>query len=616
MTSQGKSRILRTAVLTTFSIFCLWAVNQTNSTHIQAQKNSGNGVTDVPFSLSLYGSNAALSVANSNQLNSDGSLTVEAWIKISDINNSQVIVDRLTNDLSAGNGGYQLLVENGRATFRLCSSNFLSNCIAATGSTTVQIDRWTHIAAVYEPGQMRVYLNGRLDGRQDRGVRAPGLAAGNMTIGSSPRGVNRFLGLLDDIRISNAAVYTAQFSPSVNPAASESTKGLWRFDNGSMNDWSAYNHQTTIVGFAGFSPDIPTVPFSGFVLTQTPNVGPRNELNDVIAISPTDVWAVGSHGPPDQCCFPSMPVALRWNGTQWNDVPVPLPAGYSSGKILSIDAVPGSNNIWAVGTARMTFGSTGNRDDGWLLRWDGTEWTTAATFGDPEIPQYGVATVSSISVISDNDLWVVGGIYGNRSWTLHWDGKALTTIPSPNADEGGNILKDVSAISSNEVYAVGSFMAIRWNGTEWQIIPGSIPRSVHMNSVAAVSSNEIWVTGGTTNCPPIGGCSGSSGILRFDGANWSYIPSGARLNAVSANAPNDVWIVGSTGTSSYIAHFENGGFVQKPSQQTPTSDSNFDTLLGVSAFNPDTVFAVGFAIEITSSPRSEIRNTLALRYSP
>ena len=385
---------------------------------------------------------------------------------------------------------------------------------------------------------------------------------------------------------------------------------------------STYNHQTTIVGLAGFSPDVPVAAFSGFVLTQTPNVGPRNDLTDVSAISPTDVWAVGSHGPPDQCCCPSMPVSLRWNGTGWNDVPVPLPAGYSSGKILSVDAAPGSANLWAVGTARVTFGQYGYREDGWLLRWDGTQWTTAAIFKDPVDPDHGVATVSSIAVINDNDLWVVGGIYGNRSWTLHWDGKALTTIPSPNADEGGNILKDVSAISSNEVWAVGSFMAIRWNGTEWQIVPGQTPRAVHMNSVAAVSSNEVWITGGTTTCPPIGGCVGSTLVLRFDGANWSLVPyetvpgSSVVLNAVSASASNDVWIAGSASPNSYVAHFENGSFVRKPSQQTPASDSNFDALLGVSAFDPNTVFAVGFAIEITNSPRSEIRNTLALRYNP
>ncbi|MEO6589049.1 MAG: LamG domain-containing protein [Pyrinomonadaceae bacterium] len=621
MKSLGKGRILRLAVLSVFTILCLWAVNQTNSTQILAQKNSGNGVTTVPFSLFLFGNNAALSVAHSDQLNTTDALTLEAWIKISDTSGSQVVIDRLTNNLEAGSGGYQLLVENGRAAFLICPTNLRSSCISTTGSTIIQPDRWQHIAAVYEPGKTRVYLDGQLNGLRERGIRAPGFAVGAMTIGSSPRGVNRFRGLIDEVRISNTAVYTAAFSPLIQPAIEPATVGLWRFDNGSMNDWSIYNHQTTTIGAASFSPDVPVGTGSGFILTETPNVGPRNQLNDVVTISPNDAWAVGYHGPANQCCFPATPVSLRWNGTQWNNIPIPLPEGYSSGIINSVDAAPDSNNVWAVGTVRIMFSQSAYRDDGWLLRWDGTQWTTAAIFEDPVYPDYGIGTVKSVSVVNDNDLWVVGGRIGGKSLTLHWDGKSLTTIPSPNADQGGNALNDVSVISSNDVWAVGSFMAIRWNGTEWQIVPGAIPRYVHMNSVSAVSSNEVWVVGGVTSCGPFEGCSGSSSVLRFDGTNWSFVPydsvpgTSVNLRAVSASVSNDVWVVGIASPDSYVAHFENGRFARKPSQQSPQADGNLDVLQSVSALNPDTVFAVGYAIEITTTPHSERRDNLALRKS-
>ncbi len=121
-----------------------------------------------------------------------------------------------------------------------------------------------------------------------------------------------------------------------------------------MNDWSTYNHQTTIIGMATFSPDVPVVAGSGFVLTDTPNVGPRNQLNDVVTISPTEVWAVGSNASED-CCRPLIPVALRWNGTQWNSTLVPLPEG-GDGELVSVDAASGSNNVWALGRARFPTG--------------------------------------------------------------------------------------------------------------------------------------------------------------------------------------------------------------------------------------------------------------------
>ena len=616
MKSRGRGRILRLAVLSVFTILCLWAVNQTNSTQVQAQKNSDNGTNNVPFSLSLLGNSAALSVAHSNNLNPTGGLTLEAWIKASDTNGSQVIIDRLTTDLEAGSGGYQLRIENGLIAFMVCPTNLRAACVTTYGASAIQSNRWQHVAAIFESGKTRVYLDGRIDGQRFKSVREPGSAAGALTLGSSPRGVNRFRGLLDEIRISNSAVYSAAFTPSVQPAIEQSTVGLWRFDNSSMNDWSIYNHQTTMIGAASFSPDVPVVAGSQFVLTDTPNVGPRNELSDVVTISPTDVWAVGYHGPPTQCCFPATPVALHFDGTQWNNIPVPFPDGSSFAQLNSVDAAS-STSVWAVGTARFGF-----TDRGWLIHWDGTNWTTVAIFNDPIYPDYGVGTVKSISVLSDNDFWVVGGRIGGKSWTLHWNGKSLTTIPSPNADEGGNALNDVSAISSNDVWAVGSFMAIRWNGTEWQIVPGDIPRYVHMKSIAAVSSNEIWAVGTVTTCGPFEGCSGSSNIIRFDGTNWSFVPydpvSGTSviLNGVSASGSNDVWIVGSASPNSYIAHFENGRFVRKPSQQTPSSDSDLDNLQSVSALNPGTIFTVGYAIEIFNSPYRESRNNLALRSSP
>jgi hypothetical protein len=608
---------LHPAILFVFTILCLWAANQTNSTQVQAQKNSDNGTNNVPFSLSLFGNNAALSVAHSNNLNTTGGLTLEAWIKPSDTNGTQMIIDRLTKASDSGSGGYQLRIDNGLVAFMVCATNLRAACVTTYGASTIQANRWQHIAAVFEAGgKTRVYLGGQIDGQRFKSVRAPGSAVGELMLGSGPYGSNRFRGLMDEIRISNAAVYTAAFAPSVQPAIGPSTVGLWRFDNGSMNDWSIYNHQTTIVGTASFSPDVPVIAGSQFVLTETPNVGPRNDLNDVVTISPTDVWAVGSHGPETQCCFPATPVALHFDGTQWSSLPVRFPDGASSAQLYSVDAVS-LTSIWAVGTARFGF-----TDRGWLVHWDGASWATVAVFNDPVYPEYGVSTVKSISVLSDSDFWVVGGRIGGKSWTLHWDGNDLTTIPSPNADEGGNALNDVSVISANDVWAVGSFMAIRWNGTEWQIVPGQIPRYVHIRSVAAVSSNEIWAVGGVTTCGPFEGCSGSSNIIRFDGTNWSFVPydsvpgRSVILNAVSASGSNDVWIVGNVSPESYVAHFENGRFVRKLSEQSPNSPSNLDNLLGVSAFNPGTVFTVGYAIDIFESPHREVRNNLALKNSP
>ena len=325
MNFTAKNKIIRGSVLFIFTVFCFFTAQQFNSTKTEAQTNSVSAEITVPFSLSLTGNNSALSVAHSNSLSMTGAMTLEAWIKPSSTDGSQMIIDRMTQNLSSGRGGYQLRIDNGNITFMICSDNLRIRCVTTYGKTTVQANRWQHIAAVFENGKTRVYMNGQIDGQRFKTVRAAGLAVGAMTIGANHRGRSQFQGLMDEIRISNAAIYSGGFELSAQSTANQSTVGLWRFDDGSVNDWSVYNHQTTIVGTATFSPDVPTVAGSGFVLTDTPNVGPSNELNDVKAISANEVWAVGSHGPADFCCFPKTPVSLRWNGTQWNNIPVPFP---------------------------------------------------------------------------------------------------------------------------------------------------------------------------------------------------------------------------------------------------------------------------------------------------
>ena len=126
--------------------------------------------------------------------------------------------------------------------------------------------------------------------------------------------------------------------------------------------------------------DAPWTQSATFRITPTPNVGPSNTLTGVKTISPTEVWAVGSHGPADRCCFPKTPVSLRWNGSQWIDIPLPVPAGTGSAILIAIDATS-PTNVWAVGT--IGSGSGQPVDKVWLLRWNGLQWNTVALVADP-----------------------------------------------------------------------------------------------------------------------------------------------------------------------------------------------------------------------------------------
>ena len=58
---------------------------------------------------------------------------------------------------------------------------------------------------------------------------------------------------------------------------------------------------------------------------------------------------------------------------------------------------------------------------------------------------------------------------------LHWDGSRWSQVPSPNVSGGANQLFGITAISANDIWAVGTAggapLAMRWNGSDWSVVP-------------------------------------------------------------------------------------------------------------------------------------------------
>jgi hypothetical protein len=105
--------------------------------------------------------------------------------------------------------------------------------------------------------------------------------------------------------------------------------------------------------------------------------------------------------------------------------------------------------------------------------------------------------------VSANDIWAVGLIYqGTIARTLieHWNGTAWSIVPSPNVGTESTYLFKVSAVSANDVWAIGTHngrsLALHWDGTQWIEVErdwGVAPD--FLTTVAAVSSTNVWATG-------------------------------------------------------------------------------------------------------------------------
>jgi hypothetical protein len=80
-----------------------------------------------------------------------------------------------------------------------------------------------------------------------------------------------------------------------------------------------------------------------------PKVNPASTLAGVVAISATDVWAVGNNGGGSN----GQALIEQWNGTSWNVIPSVEAQGSVQGRFLGVAAITASN-VWAVGITALT----------------------------------------------------------------------------------------------------------------------------------------------------------------------------------------------------------------------------------------------------------------------
>ncbi|HEX8219506.1 MAG TPA: S-layer homology domain-containing protein [Chloroflexia bacterium] len=213
-------------------------------------------------------------------------------------------------------------------------------------------------------------------------------------------------------------------------------------------------------------------------------------------------------------------------------------------------------------------------------------------------------TLNDVTAVSANDVWAVGNrSTSNVSQTLtqHWNGAKWETVPSPNVDAGVNMLYKVWARASNDVWAVGRSgpndaartLAMHWNGSSWQVIasPNVGTGANYLLDVSAVSANDVWAVGSYSidNVP-------HALIVHWNGTNWQVasnpnVGSGSSsLSGVWAISSNDVWAVGFYQAQTLIEHWNGTSWQVVPS---PSPGTTYSTLASVSASTPSDVWAVG-----------------------
>lgn len=146
--------------------------------------------------------------------------------------------------------------------------------------------------------------------------------------------------------------------------------------------------------------------------------------------------------------------------------------------------------------------------------------------------------LASVSAASSTDAWAVGTFYPNTGAGVlatlgeHFDGTRWTSYALPDVGVEENTLLGVSMPAPAEAWAVGYYISGAFqqrgliehlNGTSWSVVPGPDPSTTHniLYGVAALTDSNAWAVGAEVD--PAGAW--HTLIEHWDGTSWTVVPS-------------------------------------------------------------------------------------------
>jgi hypothetical protein len=194
-------------------------------------------------------------------------------------------------------------------------------------------------------------------------------------------------------------------------------------------------------GLPMFSPARPLVlHYDGHTLQAMPTPSPFPKggwLNDVVALGPKDVWAVGEGLSRTKPVNHYVPLALHYDGERWSRVSMPTVASKFGAELYGVAGLAG-NDIWAVGQA---YSDRRGEWVGLIERWNGRRWL---------IVQSPEGTYRSVTAISRSDVWAAGEL------PAHWNGRAWTRVEDTSRPDWHTFGYASSASASTNLWIVAT----------------------------------------------------------------------------------------------------------------------------------------------------------------
>jgi len=215
-------------------------------------------------------------------------------------------------------------------------------------------------------------------------------------------------------------------------------------------------------------------------------------VTGLAALSPSDVWAVGTQNPEGFGLPGSLNMAAHWNGQTWTIVPTP-----NLGNSVSQEDVPtgvtaiGANDVWASGVELTGCQAASTRGGPRLVGARGRSQLAAHGRGLPPPLALRLRPGGLRRLPRATGQCLV-------PYVLHWNGKKWSLTKTPDPGAFGSALEGITALSASDIWAVGQTqgsatgpvrtLTEHFNGTSWSVAASPDPGKAGNDELFAVTS--------------------------------------------------------------------------------------------------------------------------------
>ncbi len=198
---------------------------------------------------------------------------------------------------------------------------------------------------------------------------------------------------------------------------------------------------------------------------------------------------------------------MRYDG-EWHTEPLPSMTDLELSKLCCRAA----DSVWAIGRRSV---------DNFVVRFNGTSWTTPQWFSSMETPRdIWAGDIGNVFVACDH-----GTVYSSAGY---W--APMNVVQPPQH------LRGIWGASPASVYVVGENGTIaHYDGLGWAAMTSGT--SVHLNAICGSGDEHVVAVGDAGT------------ILRYDGQNWAAMNAGATVDFTLAwtDGPSNIWAATAAG---------------------------------------------------------------------